>query len=322
MTTLVDPRLQSVTISVRSDDSDITADATGSNVRFRFNRNIQVPPGVRTLMTLSNAQIPNSWYALKTDTTLTFSMDGSTVNVEMPAGTYSVSLWNKTVNAALKAQNANAPQFTTNRATLKQQVVTPAVFWALTWISANVPHVLRMYGMPSIPFGSPNPVGLWTSDDVPDATAHHNIYMRCGRITGSVDSNNSQQENTLAKIPVNAPFGSICLYQGNPNINGVLLDTRNISLLDLSIVDHRGDLVSLNGCRWNCSVLLQFILGSQYPAPQRSLAATMRARPLATKYKQQLQEELLERKVKIALKKIDTAREINDALAEYGRGPQ
>ena len=91
MTTLVDPRLQSVTISVRSDDSDITSDATGSNIRFRFNRNIQVPPGVRTLMTLSNAQIPNSWYALKTDTTLTFSVDGSTVDVEMPAGTRSKS---------------------------------------------------------------------------------------------------------------------------------------------------------------------------------------------------------------------------------------
>ena len=42
MTTLVDPRLQSVTISVRSDDSDIYADETGSNVRFRFNRNIQI----------------------------------------------------------------------------------------------------------------------------------------------------------------------------------------------------------------------------------------------------------------------------------------
>jgi hypothetical protein len=70
MTTLVDPRLQSVTISVRSDDTDILADATGSNVRFRFSRNIQIPPGIRTLMTLTNAQIPNSWYALKTDTTL------------------------------------------------------------------------------------------------------------------------------------------------------------------------------------------------------------------------------------------------------------
>ena len=45
MTTLVDPRLQSVTISVRSDDTDILADATGSNVRFRFSRNIQIPPG-------------------------------------------------------------------------------------------------------------------------------------------------------------------------------------------------------------------------------------------------------------------------------------
>ena len=55
---------------------------------------------------------------------------------------------------------------------------------------------------------------------------------------------------------------------------------------------------------------------------QRLLAATMRARPLSTKYKAQLQEELLERKVKIALRKIDTSREINDALAEYSQGPQ
>jgi hypothetical protein len=48
----------------------------------------------------------------------------------------------------------------------------------------------------------------------------------------------------------------------------------------------------------------------------------MRARPLTTKYRAELQEELLERKVKIALKKIDTSREINDALAEYSQGPQ
>ena len=321
MTTLVDPRLQSVTISVRSDDSDILADATGSNVRFRFNRNIQVPPGIRTLMTLTNAQIPNSWYALKTNTTLTFTLGGATLTVAVPAGTYSVSLWNKTVNASLKAQDATAPQFTTDRATLKQQVINPAAAWSLTAISANAKQVLRMYGMAAIPFGAAQAV-TWSSDNVPDCSLHHNLYIGCGRITGSVDSNNSQRENLLCKIPVSSPYGSIILFQGNPNVNGILLDTRNISLLDLSILDHNGELVSLNGCRWNCSILLQFILGSQFPAPQRSLASTMRARPLVTKYRAELQEELLERKVKLALKKIDTAREIDTALAEYSQGPQ
>ena len=68
MTTLVNYRVPSVQVNIRSDDVEVTADPTRSDLTCRFNRPIQIPSGIKTLVTLVSAQIPNSFFCIPTDT--------------------------------------------------------------------------------------------------------------------------------------------------------------------------------------------------------------------------------------------------------------
>ena len=61
MTTLVNTRIPSVQVNIRSDDEEVTADPTRSDLTCRFSRPIQIPAGIKTLVTLVSAQIPNSF---------------------------------------------------------------------------------------------------------------------------------------------------------------------------------------------------------------------------------------------------------------------
>ena len=58
MTTLVNSRLPSVQINIRSDDEEVTADPTRSDLTCRFSRPIQIPAGIKTLVTLVSPRDP------------------------------------------------------------------------------------------------------------------------------------------------------------------------------------------------------------------------------------------------------------------------
>ena len=163
MTTLVNTRIPSVQVNIRSDDVEVTADPTRSDLTCRFNRPIQIPAGIKTLVTLVSAQIPNSFYSIPTDTQITFSLATSgSVTVTMSAGTYSISEWNTKLNTLLT--QSDAPTFSVVRTSLKEQVLSPPGAWQVTAISANSGQVLRMFGEDALPFGSGTD---WTSKNIP-----------------------------------------------------------------------------------------------------------------------------------------------------------
>ncbi len=305
MTTLVNSRLPSVQVNIRSDDEEVTADPTRSDLTCRFSRPIQIPAGIKTLVTLVSAQVPNSFYSIPSNVTITFSLATTgTFAVTMPAGTYSISEWNTKLNKLLTP--SDAPAFSVVRTSLKQQVLSPPGAWEVTAISTSSGQVLRMFGEDALPFGSSTD---WTSTHVPDATGHHNVYVASNLPTGSIDTNNDQRSNILAKLPINAAFGSMILYRGNPNAAGVLLDVRAINQIRLAVVDHEGELLNLNGVRWNASLLLQFVVT---PAYGQTLAS--KRTPIITEYKEIVEEQLLKKRAALALKKLDTTDELDEAI--------
>ena len=151
----------------------MTTLATRSDLTCRFSRPIQIPAGIKTLVTLVSAQIPNSFYAIPSDVTITFNLATTgTFSVAMPAGTYSISEWDTRLNKLLTP--SDAPTFSVERTSLKQQVLSPPGAWQVTAISAHSKQVLRMFGENALPFGSSTD---YTSTYVPDATGHHNVYI-------------------------------------------------------------------------------------------------------------------------------------------------
>ena len=104
-----------VQVNIRSDDVEVTADPTRSDITCRFNRPIQIPSGIKTLITLVSAQIPNSFYSIPTDTQITFSLATSgSVTVIMPAGTYSISEWYTKLNKLLTQSDAPICRYSTS----------------------------------------------------------------------------------------------------------------------------------------------------------------------------------------------------------------
>ena len=310
MTSLVSSQLPSVTVNIRSDDQEVTsADSTRSDLTFIFNRSIQIPSGIKTLVSVSSLQLPHSFYSLPTDTTLAWTIGGVAVPIVMPQGTYSVSQWNAKLAELFTAAGATtAPKFSVSPTTLKQQVLTPAAEWSLTSASANGAQVLRQFGEIAFSFGS---AAAWTSPQIPDVTGSHNVYLASSFNTGSLDSNAGQRSNILAKVPVNAPFGSIILYRGDPSVTGVLQDTRAISRIRLAVVDHEGVPIDMQGVRWNASILLQFVISGPVIGGAGSLASRL---PIVSQYKKEVQEQLLEKRAKLALRRLDTVPELDAAI--------
>jgi len=93
-----------------------------------------------------------------------------------------------------------------------------------------------------------------------DCSRYHNIYLTLGNnfTTDSIDSLEKSNENCLAKIPVNAPFGSLISYHGDTK-DSYLFRGLHFGRLSLALRDHEGDLIDLNGVRFNISILVQFV---------------------------------------------------------------
>ena len=295
----INPDYQNIQINLNSDDDAVHSSElqSDSDLFFQFNRTVTVPPNYNLNLSINQLEIPHSFYTFDEDIWLTVSypwFQPPTVPMEqqvlLPRGFYSISSLKKKVSDVMKAStnNPKPPQWnltdvTFNPATLKWYWSNGADAFKFQW-SANsaktaelqvdtLQMIKRFFGMPE------EYTSTWTSSlvagvqqlasvNVADATRYHNLYIATGDwSTGSIDSNNSASESVLAKIPVNAPFGSIINYKGNPD-DGYLYQMRSFNQVSLSLRGHRGKLIQLNGGRFNISLLLQFIkrdVPLQYP---------------------------------------------------------
>jgi hypothetical protein len=286
----INPDYQNIQINLNSDDDAVHSSElqSDSDLFFQFNRTITIPPNYNLNLSINQLEIPHSFYTFDEDIWLTVSYPmyqpptiPFNVQVLIPKGFYSVSSLKKKVSDVMKA-STNTPKppqwnltdVTFNPATLKWYWSNNADAFKFQW-SANsartvelqvdtLQMIKRFFGMP-VEYTS-----TWTSStvggieqlasvNVADCTRYHNLYISTGDwSTGSVDSNNSASESVLAKIPVNAPFGSIINYKGNPD-DGYLYQMRSFNQVSLSLRGHRGKLIQLNGGRFNISLLVQFI---------------------------------------------------------------
>lgn len=58
----INPKYDSVQVHLRSDDPDLNTDTTESSVLFRFQRVVHIPADTKAVISVMNAQIPNTFY--------------------------------------------------------------------------------------------------------------------------------------------------------------------------------------------------------------------------------------------------------------------
>jgi hypothetical protein len=139
-----------------------------------------------------------------------------------------------------------------------------ALMWCRFWgVNKDViPSTGAYAGVPTvnIPDATSPAQACFESPNCVDCSRYHNIYLTLGNnlTTDSIDSLEKSNENCLAKIPVNAPFGSLISYYGDTK-DSYIFRGLHFGRLSLALRDHEGDLINLNGVRFNISILVQFV---------------------------------------------------------------
>ena len=274
----LNPNHQSIQINLRSDDDEVQGITDGDvELSFEFNRTIKIPSNYILNIAVARAEIPVSYYSF--DFTWEFQLfwgvGGVEFQVDVPIA---IQNWSpcKLVNyikayviANQPPDSGNYPLFTFDCNTLKYNYTIGAgndedgleivirKSSTTNFTTAEAKLLITFFGLdvpPGIAFVLlPDNFRL-----VADAARLHTISVTSKVLnTDSIDSR-SGGEHVLAKIPVNAPFGSIVLYKGNL-LDGYLYRLQSLNRIDIALRDHNGDLVKLNGGRYNVSLLCQFI---------------------------------------------------------------
>ena len=110
--------------------------------------------------------------------------------------------------------------------------------------------------------GSTTSVPNVPSEIVADASRYHTISITSRSLhTDSLDTipNDVGDQHVLSKVPVNAPFGSIILFNGSTQ-DGFLFRNQRFQFVDLALSDHSGLDINLHGARFNITLIVKFIL--------------------------------------------------------------
>ena len=81
MSQLINPKYDSIQVHLRSDDPDLATDKSESAVSFTFQRIINIPVDTRAVISVLNAQIPNTFYNLTKRIRLTMYIDINASNL-------------------------------------------------------------------------------------------------------------------------------------------------------------------------------------------------------------------------------------------------
>ena len=276
----INPNHQNIQINLRSDDEDVQGNVDGDvALSFQFNRTIEIPTNYVLNVSVARAEIPISYYSF--DFAFQMAVNWSTggtayeVAIDIPKQHWSPCLIVNYIKKELidlkPSGSAELPILSFDCNTLKYTLADgvgndPGDTYiefrisATTYLSVKQGNALKVFfGM--VTNNLPNqPIVAYPINfvNVADAARLHTISITSKLLnTNSIDSR-SGGEHVLAKVPVNAPFGSILLYKGNL-IDGYLYRQQSLNRIDLALRDHYGDLIKLNGGRYNVSLICQFV---------------------------------------------------------------
>jgi hypothetical protein len=289
----LDPTHQSLQINLRSDDPAIQGQTLGdTELLFNFNRTINIPEEYHLNISVASAEIPHSWYTWDEIITISVNWTESqgVVRIIIPVRNWTPCCFANYYKEQLEAIGDNSyPRLTWDPHTLKWTLAngpggsgSSLTFFHTISDNPFTPTYLSLQSLTMLykffGFNVPVPVAgvaptmfPGTQPFVADSLRFHTVSIT-SRIfhTSSLDSNQADvgDQHVLAKVPTNAPFGSMILFKGNLK-DGYLLRLPKLNAVDLALRDHNGDLINLNGARFNISLLAQFIKRNDFtPIPK------------------------------------------------------
>jgi hypothetical protein len=273
---LLNPNHQNIMINLRSDDPDVQGNTDGdASLRFQFNRTIIIPQNYNLNVCVQSAEIPHSYYTFGENFYMAMSWNSLIYFYPIANKHWTPCAFANYINKLATVVGNDPPTWAFDNSTLKWTVTSTQSFtFQFLATATTTPKVYLadpLYRMICRFFGQPytdstfvfrsaiqSPFN-YTSTNAADTSRHHTIALTSVILnTDSVDSQDAQSHHVLAKVPVNAPFGSLISYKGNLH-DGYLYKNKSFNRVDIALRDHDGSLVDLNGTRFNITLLCQFV---------------------------------------------------------------
>ena len=246
---------------------------------------VKVPSGYKYLISLNNAEIPNSMYNVnETNNKLQFGLTSFPINGEehinildtitIQPGNYSADDI-ATLLTNLQLHFDNMDEF--ENVTTETITLDTTYDGSLNKFKFTIKDVTLVGGLPSahlviVPTNNkPNPIFGFSGQNIiaptPAITDSFSFSDRCIDVTGTraaffrlvnvhtagFDSKSKISTNILARIPISCEPNNI-LYWQNITLFKTIAQTKNLNVIEIQITDSEGNLLNFNGVDWSASI--------------------------------------------------------------------
>lgn len=243
-------------------------DATKKNTEnhhchFHLHQMITAPADAVTLLSVSNCQIPFTYYQTNSNNNKFQVREGAAVRtVEIPEGNYvDVEQLEAVLVSVLNVANS-----TTIYNVLFQPVTHRYKFTCtdadsvFDFTGIESCHRLLGFSKAEHAFVVVDSIQTLSSDEVSDMTGDiHSLLIKSNLVSDNVvNSSLGATDLTLAKIPINCNPGSMILYDSGADTFKCLIQTNIFNYFELQLMDNNNNPVDLNGSHWEVTLQMDF----------------------------------------------------------------
>jgi len=235
-------------IYIQSGDADHIIDGIGDRVYY-FSEILHVPTHITMLMSIVDAQIPMSYYAINTTNyTLNYTESGADKTYQLTAGnTDAITLKNDLTT--------NLDNITCTYSTITNKFTFTDSSGDFTFKASST--ALKLLGFtPDTAHTSSSSV--LTSNNCVDLSGTKAIYLQTQLGNYNIDSRTGQNTSVLTKIPVDTGGNGILKYTNKTNYKSAIT-AKHIGHLHIQLEDDNRNIIDFNGVNYSITFQLDFI---------------------------------------------------------------
>ncbi len=255
-------------IHVRSEDCIQLTSGYNTNLLVDLKAQINRPDNARFHLSLASAEIPYAWYAFSSDLwTNQIYVDG-VANLIIPNGNYDIWELVTVINADTPFKYTLTYNENTSKVTLQNSDSTQHT---LNFSNQYSKGLAKALGFDTTTDRTITANGSLTADGVINLQTLLSLFFYCSlSVANVVTTQHGNFETILDTVPVDAAPYEIIHYGAGGTNTGLFSSEITETVLrsfNLSLRDRDGDLIQMNGCKFDLSLLIRVVDGLPEEVP-------------------------------------------------------
>ena len=203
-------------------------------------------------ISLKSASIPNSQYNVNSNTNTFFFANSQTSQVA-----YTIPIGQYTTTTLMAAVVSVVSAVISGSITLVQSALTNKITLAINSGTFNMTpgshfQINLILGFKSGSFSS---VSSLVADSLPNLSGLKSVYIASQTLSNHSAMICSEQlkQNVFCNVPITVPFGAIMSFEEDENSSDFVVfhSRKNVSTIDIKLLDENNNTVDLNGLDWS-----------------------------------------------------------------------